>query len=195
MAATQKTNTWYLEGINKRSSEVLEAIFADFFPMIKNHIIKNSGDEAAAQDVFMDAIEVIYRKVQQDKLTLTSKFSSYLFAICKQLWLNVLRKHKKINKRVTIDDPVVSNKVEELSEHFETTERYKLMREKFHLLSESCKQLLNLSWHSNQNMQEIAKKMSFTYGYALKRKHQCKTKLVELVRKDSRFKDLKNPAF
>jgi len=193
--ATRKTNEWYLNGINQRSSEVLKAIFSDFFPMIKNHILKNSGDDAAAQDIFMDAIEVIYRKVQQDKLVLTSKFSSYLFVICKQLWLNVLRKNKKVNKRVTIDDPVVSNRVEELSEHFETTERYKLMREKFNLLSAGCQQLLNLSWHNNRTMQEIAELMNFTYGYACKRKHQCKTKLVELVRKDDRFKDLKNPAF
>lgn len=185
-----QANEWYLEGIKQRSSKVIEAIFHDFFPMIKNHVIKNSGSAEAAQDVFMDAIEAIYRKVREDKLQLTSKFSTYLFEVCRRLWLNELRKQKRIDKQATIDDPKLYKIVEELNEPLEKTERYRLMREKFQLLKADCQRILSLSWHSQHSLQEIATMMDLTYGYARKRKHLCKTKLIELVRQDRRFQEL-----
>ena len=186
-----KSNEWYINGIQQKSPAVLKALSAHFFPMVQDYVTKNSGTKEDAKDLFNDAIITIYRKVQDGDLELTSKFSTYLFSICKNQWLNKLRRKKKISQ-VTIDDSTVYTDVRQFDMHFETTERYKLMREKFKVLSKDCQQVLELSWNNDLSGQEIATKMGWSHGYLRKRKHKCKEKLVQLVRRDRRFVELKN---
>lgn len=182
-------NEWYLDGIKNRSDEVIQTIFDNYLPVITGFICKNSGNREDAQDIFMDAMEAIYRKLQDGNLILTSKFSTYLYEICKRLWYKRLRR-KKWDSGVTPDDPVVSNLVKEMDKPIEETERLKLLRDKFALLPEDCQKVLKLSWHTDMNLKEIAELMGWTYGYARKRKHLCLEKLIDLIKGDDRFGEL-----
>ena len=186
----KKSNEWYLEGLRHHRSEVLTDIFREFFPGIRTHICKNNGTETEAWDVFMDAIEVVYRKVRKDELVLTSAFHTFLFSICKNRWLNVLRQ-KKHDSGVTVEDPEVLKIMAGVSEAIEETDRFKLMREKFTQLPDSCRQLLDLVWHSNKSMDEIARELGFSSKYIRKRKHNCKSHLTELIKQDKRFQELR----
>ena len=78
-----------------------------------------------------------------------------------------------------------------LSEEMDKRERLKLYREKFQLLGEDCRKILTL-FYDGVKMDEIADKMGFaSAGYAKKRKHRCKEKLVALITEDDRFNELK----
>lgn len=185
-----KNNDWYINGIKTQDRVVLKALGTDFFPMIKDYVLKNSGNHEDAEDLFCEVIEVLYRKVQKGTLTLSCKLSTYLFAVAENLWRKKLR-HKKYDSEVTIDDPTIYKEVEKLEELMEKTEEYKLMREKFQVLSEDCRKILNLSWYSDLSGKEIADRLNWTHGYLRKRKHKCREKLIELVKKDPRFLELK----
>ena len=180
----------YLLGLKKQREEVLREIYDNYFPGIKNHVINNSGSDEDAEDVFHDALIVIYRKVKNDSLELTSSFHTFLFAICKNLWLKKL-KRKKRKSGVTIEDAEVLTILNDSEQEIETTERFALYREKFQLLGEDCQKLL-LLYFERKNMEEIAEAMGFgSEGYARKRKFQCKDKLTKLIKADERFNELK----
>jgi DNA-directed RNA polymerase specialized sigma24 family protein len=68
--------------------------------------------------------------------------------------------------------------------------RKELLEEKLTELGESCKQLLCLSW-DGRSMEEVAGILNVTYGYARKRKSECMSKLVALVKKSPQFNTLK----
>lgn len=181
----------YLEGILTHDGSVLRSIFHEFLPGIQRHILSNNGTLEEGEDVFMDALEVIYRKVKDGKLELISSFYTYLFEICKRLWLKKLRR-KKFHSKVTIDDWKVLKLGEEPKELIEQTERFKLYREKLNLLRDDCQKILRLALIEKKSMKEIAAIMDYSgESYARKRKFQCKEKLLELIRKDARFKELK----
>lgn len=79
----------------------------------------------------------------------------------------------------------------ELLEEMDKRERLKLYQEKFQLLGEDCQRILTL-FYNGIKMDEIAQKMGFaSAGYAKKRKHKCKEKLVALITADERFNELK----
>jgi RNA polymerase sigma factor (sigma-70 family) len=180
----------YLQGLKNQTLEVLQEIYDNYFPSIKGHIINNSGKEEDAEDVFHDALIVIYRKVKDDSLELTSSFHTYFFAICKNLWLKKLNR-KKRQSRVTIEDAEVLTMENDTEKAIETTERFALYREKFQLLGEDCQKLLQL-YFEKKNMKEIANTMGFgSEGYARKRKFQCKEKLTKLIQSDDRFNELR----
>ncbi|NUQ22449.1 MAG: sigma-70 family RNA polymerase sigma factor [Saprospiraceae bacterium] len=183
-------NTYYLDGIRHHRPEVIRGVFSEFLPMVAAFIRQNSGTDEDARDIFMDALEAIYRKLRDGELELTASFSTYLFEICKRLWYKRFRR-KKFESGVTTDDEVVLNKVQEMDQALEETERMKLMREKFAQLQEDCRQLMSLSWHTDKNMEEVAEALGFSYGYARKRKHICQERLIALVKADPRYRELR----
>ena len=138
-----KSNDWYLNGLKEQSRNVLIAFKDDFFPMIRDYVLKNSGTIEDAEDIFSDGLEAIYRKVQGGEFVLTSKLSTFLFAVCQNKWNNKLRR-KKYTSTVTIDDPILYKEVRELDEPMEKTEEYKLMRDKFQSLPKDCQKIFRL---------------------------------------------------
>lgn len=186
------SNEDYLIGIRQHDSYILESIFSDYLPGIEYHITSNSGTKEAAKDIFMDALEAIYRKVKAGDFELSCAFYSYLFEVCKRMWLKKLRQ-KKHQSGVTTDDWQVLTLGEFPEEVLEQTERFRLYREKFAQLGEDCRKILHWFLIENKGMGEIASLMGFkSEGYARKRKFQCKEKLTELIRNDDRFEELKN---
>lgn len=187
----ENLNTFFLEGIRENNSAVIEQIFDRFRPGIRQHIQRNSGSREDADDIFMDALEVIFRKVKTNSLELNCAFYTYLFEICKRLWLKKIRK-KKLKNEVRIETWQASTMGEEPVIEMEKTERYGLYREKFELLQEDCRKILDLHLIQNRPMVEIARMMGHkSAGYTYKRKHICKERLKDMIRADQRFEELK----
>lgn len=182
-------NEWYLEGLKSGRGEVIETIFSNYLPVITGFITRNSGTGEDARDIFMDAMESLFKRLRKGELILTCSFSTYLFEICKRLWWKRLRR-KKYHSKVTAEDLNVSNVAVEMEPWLEQTEQHQLMREKFGLLGEVCRQLLALSWRTDKSMQEIAEDLDLSYAYARKRKYKCKEHLIRLIRNDVRYLEL-----
>ena len=74
----------------------------------------------------------------------------------------------------------------------EQTEEQEVFWEAFQKLGADCQKLLRL-FFDKEKMEKIAKMMGYgSVSYAKKRKFQCKEKLVDWVKKDHRFNELKN---
>ena len=77
------------------------------------------------------------------------------------------------------------------ADEFSTLEkRRQLLVEKLNELGQSCRELLELNW-SGKGMEEVAKLLNLTYGYARKKKCECMEKLVNLVKNSPDFNSLK----
>lgn len=189
----QHPNEWYLQSIKEKDNAGIKAIYQEFLPMIVDHVRKNSGGTDDAKDIFADALMSLLDKFREEELVLTCQFSTYLFQVCKNLWNKKLRR-KKFDAGVTPEELQVSNVAEEMDPILEKTERHQLLREKFAKLSEDCRLVLDLAWHSGKSMQEVGEAMGWTYAYVRKRKSQCKSKLIESIKADARFHELKNQA-
>jgi len=185
-------NEWYTEGLLQQKPEAVRSIFSEFLPPVAAFVRANSGTDEDAKDVFMYALEVVYRKLLAGDLTLTALFSTYLQAICRRHWLKSLRRNK-YDAGVTPDDLVVSNTMgkEQETEFSENKERQALFSEKFKKIAEDCQMVLTLSWTTEMSMEEIAESMGWTYAYARKRKTLCKQSLIEAVQSDPRYAELR----
>lgn len=158
-------------------------------------VLQYGGMESDAADIFQDALLSIYNKAKTGNFTLTCPLEAFLYLICKNKWLNELKKRKA--GRVTITDPEGYNdgnigndriKAEEVLRVLE--DRENLLTEKMNELGEGCKELLRLS-RSGKSMEEVASALNVTYGYARKKKSECMAKLIALVKNSSQFSSLK----
>jgi RNA polymerase sigma factor (sigma-70 family) len=175
-----------LEGISMSNSDVLNYIYKKFFPAIRTFIEHNNGTEEDARDLFQEAVIVIYRKMKKEPLVLSCNFKTYIYSVCKLLWL----KHLERNKDGTEikSEGVLDNRLDETSQTYDQTERYRLYQKYFEKLSPDCKKVLQLALEKI-SLKDIADIMGYkSEKDAKKRKFQCKQQLIDSIKSDNEFK-------
>jgi RNA polymerase sigma factor (sigma-70 family) len=183
----------YIDALVNNDTVLLEELYQKFSGKIKWMVLHNRGTETDAADIFQDALVSIFNKAKTQNFVLTCPLDAFLYLICRNKWINELKKRKSAG--VTFNDEEGYNNVGE--ESFKLAEEYRLLQErkdllneKTEMLGEGCKELLRLSW-SGKSMEEVADILHVTYGYARKKKSECMAKLITLVKQSSRFNALK----
>lgn len=179
----------HLKAILEGDRRGLEKIYEEYQPRIVRHVVDNSGTVEEGQDLFQEAIIVIFKQVRGGDFKLSSSFYTYLFAICKRLWLKKLR--KKRNSVVTFSEDWEYTDDTELEAIIQEEERYRLFRAKFRLLSDQCRKLLSLFFQKVPMKEIVSRLQMSSISYAKKRKFQCKEKLIALIRDDQQYQSLK----
>ncbi|MGD1848720.1 MAG: RNA polymerase sigma factor [Salibacteraceae bacterium] len=178
----------YIEGILQRDGNTIRQIYEECYPRIEQFILKNNGTASDAQDVFQEAIMVVYANAQKSGFVLTSAFYTYLHAICRNLWLRQLKRKRQLRVTFSADWEYMDRA--ELETNLLESERFELFWKRFKALGADCQRLLRL-FFEGASMKIIMEKMGFgSEGYARKRKYQCKQKLHELIVNDPEYTDL-----
>lgn len=178
----------FLAGLRDKDPTIIKEIYQKYFKSIKSYVTNNSGDLSDAEDVFQEGMVALYRNFNRPDFELTSAFSTYLYAVCKRIWLKKLK--KSWNKEVTISEDYELKDDASIEEDIDKTAQYQLFRSKFNELGDDCQKIMKL-FFDKVKMEEIKKIMNFgSVSYAKKRKHQCKEKLVALIKKDPLFAEL-----
>lgn len=126
----------YLKGVAENDLAVLQLIYRESLPEVIKFVRKNSGTADDAKDVFQEAILIIFRKLSNEELELTTRFHLYLFSICKRIWLKKLRNNR--NREV----PFAAEKEYGFEEHLEEQFLKSRGRVPFPHISQCCFQRL-----------------------------------------------------
>ena len=181
----------YIDALVNNDAGLIEELYQKYSYRIKSMVLKNNGSETDAADVFQDTLLSIFQKAKSKSFTLTCPIDAFLYLACKNKWLNELNKRKS---RVTINESVLYNTNEDCFKLCEELnlqqERNDLLAAKLNELCKDCRELLKLSW-SGKTMEEVAGILNITYGYARKRKCECMSELIILVKCASQFNSLK----
>ncbi|MEP1097600.1 MAG: RNA polymerase sigma factor [Cyclobacteriaceae bacterium] len=172
-----------------RDDGFLKALYDKLLPVFDQHVRSNSGTTQEAKDLFQEALIVIYRRVKDPNFTLSASLETFVFSVGKKMWLYELRKRKNSIPIIEVIDDSDSNKIDQL---LINEEKRKLYIKHFNLLSDGCQEIL-MAFFKGLKMSEIAAELGFgSEGYARKRKHQCQEKLVDGIKSDSLFTELRN---
>ena len=168
----------------------ISKLYEIHLPVILRYVIYNNGEPEDANDLIQQALLIIFQKVRSNEFELSCSFKTYLYAICKNLWLKELRK-KKAENRTSLDP----DEIEE-TEYFVDVEKeygfsvqYFLYRWHFHNLSEICRNLIKMTL-AKLSYDKIAQKLDFANGdIARKKKYRCKELLIKRIKNDPRYKE------
>lgn len=177
-----------LAGIKTRDRKVLHYLYDHYYAMIRNFVLKNSGTNDDASDLFQEGLIVIFENTHQENLELKSSLRTYFYAVCRNKWLMVLRKRKN-SPQMVVDTENVNLSSEDDEAQWLLHERYQLMRAHFKRLGDDCQRILKLFLEGNP-LKEIAILMGFSEKYAKKRKFVCQQRLIESIEKDEMYKEL-----
>lgn len=183
----------YLNAIRTRDRVMLECLRDQFFPMVLKLVVNNSGTEEDAEDLFSEALVVILEQARDPRFEIRNSFGTYLNAICKNLWLKQLRRKKIKIKKLAVLEKLKGYEEESFQSAIEKTEKAALYREKLKLLNKRDQHILYLFYQEKKSYEEIAKTLNINSpAYAKKLKFKAQQKLIQLVKKDPRFEELKS---
>ncbi len=174
-----------IEGLRLRSDFIIKYIYQELFPTIKYLVIKNSGNEEDAEDIFQDGLIVIFKKIKENQLELTSSFRTYLYSVCRNLWLQKLSRRKQFSREFSDIETFVELPDKVMEEIYDDeVEKYRLYQQHFLTLNDDCQKVL-LLFMKKLSLKEIAVEMGYkTEKYAKTRKYLCKEELKKRIIND-----------
>jgi RNA polymerase sigma factor (sigma-70 family) len=153
-------------------------LYQDNFGKISNFVQNNSGNKTDAEDLFQDAMMVLVEKLRQDNFLLTASINTYVYAICKNLWLKKLRDR---NFELSVDEMQSYDFLESINDSIEDEKTY-LEKLKGYLvkISDHCNRLIQDMFFKEKTIDQIQK----DYGYSTRHNAQNqKYKCVEQIRR------------
>lgn len=177
-----------------RTNVAVSFMFREFYALLENYIIRNSGNEDDAADIIQETFLVFIKIVEDGKFRQDSSIKSILYSICRNLWITEIRKRKSTMTRHETYETEKDGPLQDFSESLAKHEDHKLVMNLFRSLGEKCKNILRYFYYENLSMKEIMEKEEFSSEQVLRnKKHKCMKSLIEKVQADQKlFYSLKN---
>ncbi len=148
--------------------------------MVLQMVLGNNGNEEDAKDVYQESIIILYNKVKAGDFELTSKLKTYIYSVCRRIWLKKLNQRSK--KESELKDFHDSIPVEnDLELHEMRDLQFSKMEESMLMLGEPCRTIIQDFYMQNKSMQEICDKFGYTNSENAKtQKYKCLQRLKKL---------------
>ena len=163
-------------------------MYKNYLGMIQNVVSNNNGDNLDGEDVFQDALIVLFNQARSNDFELRCTIKTYLYSICRNLWLKKLRKSSRITELndtiaqyITIEETQLKTLV--------VTEEKEIVANYLNQLSSGCQEILKYFYFEKKRMAEIAALMGLANEQGAKnKKSMCMKKLKVLMKESKHFK-------
>ncbi|HVD98419.1 MAG TPA: sigma-70 family RNA polymerase sigma factor [Cytophagaceae bacterium] len=173
------TDKEIVDGIRNDEKGVLEFLYKENFHAVAYFIYSNSGSEQDAKDICQDALILLYEKIRDNSLELNCSVKTYLYSVCRRLWLKKLYYKSKY-----------TGKIDEFEDVFSTTEQadaeekekdFARMEEAMNGLGEPCRTIIEDYYIHKLTMVEICEKFGYTNAdNAKNQKYKCLMRLKKI---------------
>ncbi|OYW19059.1 MAG: RNA polymerase subunit sigma-70 [Sphingobacteriales bacterium 12-47-4] len=160
--------------------KAVESIYRENYNTIQTLVINNNGNSDDAKDLFQEAMIVLYEKAKTGQFELNCQLKTYLYSVCRRLWLKRLQQVNRYSGELDNVNEVVPVE-EDLEEHERRNEEFRLMEKAITNLGEPCKSLIEAFYIQKRNMQEIASSFGYTNAdNAKNQKYKCLMRLKKI---------------
>lgn len=175
-----ETDEAVIEGIRREDERALAFLYKLYFPMISHFILSNSGTEDEAKDIYQEGVIVFYEKIRDNSLELSCQIKTYLYSVCRRLWLKRLAEKGRYVTKLEETDNFVPVE-EDTQQHEEQERQFGVMGEALSQLGEPCRSLLEDYYINTQSMQVITEKFGYTNTDTAKnQKYKCLQRLKKI---------------
>ena len=178
----QLTDEQVIEAIIKKDRATINVamnfFYHDFFPTIRGYICQNKGTPEEANDIFQDALTVMYVKIRKEQYSGAGSLKSFVYGVSKKLWLKELRRRRVVAK----NEPALKV-LADFQEEMSIQESQMTLNNLLNQIDAECKALLIDFYFEGNSVKELTGKYGLGSDAATKnKKYRCLKKLIQLVR-------------
>ena len=180
----KKTNEDLILAIKSgnKIDEAISFIYKNYYSLLENIVLSNSGNKADAEDVIQEVLVVFIEMVIKDKYRAEASVKSFLYTLTRNLWISELRKKSSAQKRNTNFEDSRELIENDISDYLVYYESQKLVMTLFEKLGEKCNKILTYFYYNNYSMKEILQKVDYESEQVLRnKKYKCLKGLINMV--------------
>ncbi|MEP6950677.1 MAG: sigma-70 family RNA polymerase sigma factor [Ginsengibacter sp.] len=169
-----------LEGLATNETNAVETIYRENYGMIQAFIVKNNGYPEDARDIFQEAMIVLFEKAKLNSFVLRCQIKTYLYSVCRRLWLKRLQQQSRYFPGVELlkETVPVENEIES---HEKQTANFNMLEEALGKIGEPCKSILEAYYIQKKSMPDIATAFGYTNADNAKtQKYKCLIRLKKI---------------
>ena len=171
-------STSVIEKIKQQDYATLQQLYKEAYPMVRKYVNDNSGNDEDAKDIFQDAMYLFIRKISEESFQLTSKLSTFIYGIGRNLWLKKLTK-KEVDEKAYQHEREMETLEDEEVDQLEQT---KFVNRCIEQLGEPCKTIIVQFYYFQKSMEEIAGMLHYTNANNAKnQKYKCFNRLKKMI--------------
>lgn len=169
-----------IQAIKAGDEKALGLFYRENFGKIAHLVLKNSGDDDDAKDVYQEGMMEVVMQIRSGKLDqLASKLSTYLYSICHHKWIDKLRQRNRSGEATLMDSEVGVV----LEEETERPVYWDALENVMGQIGEKCRELLQAFYYEKLPMSQIAWRLGFKDDNSAKsQKNKCMDKARELAK-------------
>jgi len=174
-----------IAAIHGGDERALAQLYRLHWPMVSHFVLQNSGSEDDAQDVYQEGVMVFYEKVRDGSLELSCQIKTYLYAVCRRLWLKRLTSKSRFGVRLLDEQEhgslLNTGAEEDLLIAEEQDRQFTTMDEALTHLGEPCRSLIEGFYLLDKSMQDLTAEFGYTNADSAKnQKYKCLVRLKKL---------------
>jgi RNA polymerase sigma factor (sigma-70 family) len=157
--------------------DALKKVYELGFHSVKSYVVKNNGTFEDAKDIFQDGVTILYWDLLNDKFREEASLKTYLFSICKNMWLQKLRKQ---SGRILVSLDKAEDLLDKsIQDELDVNKLKNLMQE----LKKDCLELLTSFYYERKSMKELMEVFNLgSEQVARTKKLRCMGNLIALVK-------------
>lgn len=177
--AASNSDLQLLAQLTQRNENAWRTLYRQHFGMVRHLVTSNSGTAEQANDVFQDALVVLYENACKPNFQLTASIKTYLYSVCRNLWLKQLRTAKK-HANIADCEQFIEVTIPETAT--ENERQLAVMEACMQKLGEKCQKLLTMFYYAKASMETIAGELGYTNAANAKnQKYKCLMQLRKLA--------------
>jgi len=170
--------------LRKGDNQALKFVYKTYWPMISRFVRENSGSEEDAEELYQEGIIALYEKFKSPDFILSCSIKTYIYSICRNKWLNVLKGRRVIvdlEEYLEVSDLPEENLATVLPEDVE-------MIEVISSMGDPCHSLLVGFYYHQLSLDNLAEKLQYASANVAK---QQKFRCIERLKKIFGHKEFK----
>lgn len=174
----------------KQNNRILEnqvhrQLYPQYYYMIRKLILSNSGNEDDTIHTYHDGLIGFMNKCREENFVLTCSIKTMLYSICRNIWLNELRKRKK-NREVQLNESLQWKlKVSSIQKQLELEQGKQLIHkilDELELISTKCYKVIQSFYFEEKRLKEVMVDLDIaTVGATKAQKDRCIKKLKKII--------------
>lgn len=163
--------------VNKSISTLYELNFSK----VEHYLLSKGSAREQIKDIFQEAILIVFRKIRSGQFRGDSTVSTFLFAICKNIWFKEVKQDGRLGA-MTSSSELADH---ELSDEpaYDVTRRIELA-DVIKGLGQECQEILIAFYYKKVSMKELKEQYQLDSIGAMKnRKYRCLKNLITIIEK------------
>lgn len=177
-----------ITGIQSGDENIIKSFYKQHYESTKYYILANGGTQELAEDIFQEALLILYLKIRSENLLIHTSIEAYFIGICKNLWKATQRKEQRwMFANMVLDNHIYDES--NIEDVLLKKEKKKLFDFYFTSLKDNTKQIWKLCFEG-KNTKQIATNMKYSEAYVRKIKYESKKTLKQKITANPIFSEL-----